>query len=159
MLRHALALALLALPAAAHVTVQPAEAPANSYARIAFTVPHGCAGAATTAIEVTLPEGVASARPMPKPGWTLATEARPLARPVAGPHGLIREAPASIAWRGGPLPDAHYEEFVMQIRTPDRPGETLRFPIAQLCEGGARHDWTGEAGSRQPAATLALVSR
>ncbi len=156
MLRQTLALLLLAAPAAAHVTLQPPEAPANAFARITFAVPHGCAGAATVAIEVTLPEGVSAARPMPKPGWEIATELRPLARPVAGPHGLIREAPASIAWRGGPLPDAHYEEFVMLVRTPDRPGETLRFAVAQLCEGGARADWSGEAGSRLPAATLVL---
>lgn len=159
MLRQTLALLLLAAPAAAHVTIQPAEAPANAFARIAFAVQHGCAGAATTAIEVTLPDDVAGARPMPKPGWELATEVRTLARPLAGPHGLIREAPASVAWRGGRLADAHYEEFVMLVRTPDRPGETLRFAVAQLCEGGARHDWAGEAGSRQPAATLRLVAR
>ncbi len=119
-------------------------------------MPHGCAGAATLAIEVTLPEGVAAARPMPKPGWEITTDIRPLARPMPGPHGLVREAPAAIAWRGGRLPDAHYEEFVMLVRTPDRAGEVLRFAVSQLCEGGARADWSGEAGSRQPAATLAL---
>lgn len=159
MLRQSLALLLLAAPAAAHVTIQPAEAPANGFARLAFAVPHGCAGAATSAIEVTLPEEVAAARPMPKPGWEVVTELRPLARPVAGPHGLIREAPASVAWRGGRLADAHYEEFVMLVRTPDRPGETLRFAVVQLCEGGARADWSGDAGSRQPAATLRLAAR
>ncbi|WP_207537332.1 YcnI family copper-binding membrane protein [Sabulicella rubraurantiaca] len=150
-------LGFAALPAAAHVTVQPPEVPAQSYARIAFAVPHGCAGQPTTAIEVTLPEDVPSARPMPKPGWETAIETRPLARPVPTAHGLVREAPATIAWRGGPLSDAYYEEFVMMIRTPDRSGEVLRFAVAKICTGGIRHDWSGEAGSRQPAATLRLV--
>ncbi|MCW8087120.1 YcnI family copper-binding membrane protein [Sabulicella glaciei] len=157
-----LILALLgfaALPAAAHVTVQPAEAPTQSYARIAFAVPHGCAGQPTTAIEVTLPEGVASARPMPKLGWEIAIETRALARPVPTGHGLVREAPATISWRGSPLPDDHYEEFVMTIRTPDLAGQALRFAVAQICAGGGRQDWSGEAGSPHPAPALQLVPR
>lgn len=97
-------LGFAALPAAAHVTVQPAEAPNRSYARIAFAVPHGCAGQPTTTIEVALPKEVASARPMPKPGWEIAIETRPLTRPVPTAHGLVREAPATNSWRGGPLP-------------------------------------------------------
>ncbi|MBY0338195.1 MAG: YcnI family protein [Acetobacteraceae bacterium] len=160
-----LAAALLAAPPAlAHVTLDPAEAAANASVRVAFRVPHGCAGAATTAIEVTLPEGVTMARPMPKPGWTLEVDIRPLARPFPGPHGLIRESPAAVAWRGGPLADAHYDEFVMILRTPDRPAETLHFPVMQRCEGGASHAWTEVADAanprpRSPAATLRLAPR
>ncbi|MCX7371642.1 MAG: YcnI family protein [Alphaproteobacteria bacterium] len=163
-MKRILALMLVAaLPAAAHVTIDPPEAPANSFARIALRVPHGCAGNATTAIEVTLPEGVTMARPQPRPGWQIAVEMRALARPQASEHGLVRQSPAAIAWRGGPLPDAHYEEFVMMIRTPDRPGETLLFPVAQLCENDTRHDWVEPPGAtprpRQPAATLRLAPR
>lgn len=161
-----LILLLLALtgPAAAHVTIAPAEVEANSHSRIAFRVGHGCAGAATTAIEVALPEGVSMARPMPKPGWEIAIETRALARPVASAHGLTREAPSSIAWRGGPLPDAHYEEFVLLIRTPDTAGATLIFPVIQRCEGGAQHAWTELPTAevprpRSPAATLRLGGR
>jgi uncharacterized protein YcnI len=163
-MKRLVALLLAATPAAAHVTLDPGEAPANSFARIAFRVPHGCQGAATTAIEVTLPEGVTMARPMPKPGWALEVEVRPLARPFPGPHGLLRESPAAIAWRGGPLADAHYDEFVMMVRTPDRPGETLRFPVMQRCEGGASHAWTESPTPenprpRSPAAEMRLAPR
>lgn len=157
MRRFALLLALATSPAAAHVTVLPPEAPANAFARIAFAVPHGCAGQATTAIEVTIPEGIGVVRPMPKPGWELSTTMRALERPVPTGHGLAREAPGFVAWRGGPLAAAHYDEFVVLIRTPDRPGDVLAFAVAQLCENGARHDWAGEAGARQPAATLRLL--
>lgn len=150
-MKHVLALLLVAaMPAAAHVVIDPAEVAANSYARVAFRVGHGCAGAATTAIEVNLPEGVTIARPMPKTGWTIAIETRALQRPVAGGHGLVREGPASIAWRGGPLPDAHYEEFVMMIRAPDTVGTALAFPVMQLCEGGAQHAWMEIADAAQP---------
>ena len=158
-------LALLAAwPAAAHVTLHPAEAPAGAYQRLSFQVGHGCAGAATTAIEVTLPEGVTTARPMPKPGWNLAIETRRIERPMVGAPGPVREAPASISWRGGPLADAHYEEFVMLIRTPDQPGETLAFPVIQRCEQGRQNAWTELADAanprpRQPATLLRLAPR
>ena len=162
-MRHNLALALLAVPAGAHVVIAPAEAPAANYTRIAFMVGHGCAGAATTAIEVTLPESVVLARPAPKPGWTIAIEMRDITRPIPTEHGLVRQAPAAVSWSGGSLPDAHYEEFVMLIRTPAQPGTTLAFPVAQLCEGGARHDWVEPPAEgtrlRSPAPTLRLGGR
>lgn len=154
----------LAIPAAAHVTIDPPEVPANGFSRIALRVPHGCAGAATNAIEVALPEGITMARPMPKPGWDIAIEMRPLERPQPSAHGLVREAPGAIAWRGGPLPDAHYEEFVLMIRTPDRPGTILAFPVIQRCVDGASHAWTELADPanprpRSPAALLRLAPR
>lgn len=166
MTRMTLAAALLlalAAPAAAHVSIDPPQAGPNATQRVALRVPHGCAGQPTTAIEVTLPAGITTARPMPKSGWELAIEMRALDRPVAGGHGLVREAPSRITWAGGNLPDRHYEEFVMLIRTPDLPGETLAFPVAQLCAGGARHDWvelpTAETPRpRSPAAMLRLRS-
>lgn len=157
------ALALLAAPAQAHVVIAPAEAPAGSYARIAFMVGHGCAGAATTAIEVSLPEGLSAARPQPKTGWTIAVENRAVERPIPTEHGLVRQAPAAISWTGGPLPDQHYEEFVMLIATPNRPGTTLIFPVIQRCEGGAQHAWVEVppegTRARSPAAMLRLGAR
>ncbi len=157
------ALALLALPATAHVVITPAEAPAGSYTRIAFMVGHGCAGAATTAIEVTLPEGLSTARPQPKLGWTIGVQMRAIERPIPTEHGLVREGPATISWSGGPLPDQHYEEFVMLIATPNRPGTTLVFPVIQRCEGGAQNAWVELPAEgtrpRSPAATLRLGAR
>ncbi len=154
---------LLAVPAGAHVVITPAEAPAGASARIAFMVGHGCAGAATTAIEVGLPEGLSTARPMPKPGWTIAVEMRSVQRPIPTEHGLLRQAPATIAWSGGLLPDQHYEEFVMLVATPNRPGETLVFPVIQRCEGGGQHAWVEVPAEgqrpRSPAATLRLGAR
>lgn len=159
----AVTLAFLAPPVMAHVSIAPAHAPANTYLRVALQVPHGCAGAATTAIEVTLPEGVTVARPMPKPGWSIAIALRPIERPLPTEHGLVRQAPAAIAWSDGVLADAHYDEFVMQIRTPARSGP-LAFPVIQRCEGGAVHAWTelpteATPRPRSPAPTLTLGER
>jgi uncharacterized protein YcnI len=130
--------ALLAAPLAhAHITVAPATAPAGAYQTLVFKVGHGCAGSATTGITVQLPEGV-TAKPMPKPGWTIAL------------------APREINWRGGPLPDAYYDEFTLQARLPDTPGR-LVFKVGQQCEKG-RMDWADVTPeSKTPAPVLEVT--
>lgn len=130
--------ALLAAPLAhAHITVAPASAPAGAYQTLVFKVGHGCAGSATTGITVQLPEGV-NAKPMPKPGWTIAL------------------APREISWRGGPLPDAYYDEFTIQAKLPDAPGR-LVFKVGQQCEKG-RTDWADvNPESKTPAPVLEVT--
>ncbi|WP_431271336.1 YcnI family protein [Dankookia sp. P2] len=139
--------ALCALPAAAHVTLDPTSAPAGSYVRAALRVPHGCAGAATTRVTLDLPEGIYSAKPMPKPGWRLTIERRRLPQAVRSPHGMdMEEEVGRITWEGGPLPDEQYEEFVVMLQAPNEPGGTLYLPVRQGCEGGK-----SDIGRRSPA--------
>ena len=160
---------LAAVPAAAHVTLDLAEAPADSYVRVAIRVPHGCSGAATTAIRLQVPPGLRGVKPAPKPGWTLAivpgeAGAAPAAPgAAAGDHG---EGPTvkEVAWRGGPLPDGQFDEFLLLFRTPAAPGETLWFPFVQECEGGAVARWIerpqpGQPRPARPAWALRLVPK
>jgi uncharacterized protein YcnI len=146
--RAAMALGLLAAagPAAAHISLENQQAPANSIDRAVFRVPHGCGEAATTRITVRLPEGFIQARPMPKPGWTLRVTYRGEA---PSGHGAIADA-AEIVREGGSLPNAHYDEFVIRMRLPDRRGELVYIPVIQDCEGGASTGWVQipEAGRR-----------
>jgi uncharacterized protein YcnI len=158
----AAAMALAAMPASAHVTLDPGQVSAGTTARIAFRVPHGCDGAATTRLVIRLPEGVTQARPMPKAGWTLRIT--PRSEAPAG-HGAVPDA-AEIAWEGGRLEDAHYDEFVMRLRLPDRPGEPLHIAAIQECEGGRVSAWADipEAGRRvsdyrHPAPAIRLLPR
>jgi uncharacterized protein YcnI len=156
------AAALAAAPAAAHVTLEAGQALAGSTHRATFRVPHGCDGAAMTRLIVRLPEGVTQARPMPKAGWTIRIT--PRGEAPSG-HGAIPDA-AEIAWEGGPLPDAHYDEFVIRLRLPDRPGELLYIPVVQECEGGRSAAWVEipEPGRRvsdyrYPAPAIRLTPR
>lgn len=161
----AMALGLLATaPAAAHVTLEVQQAPANAIYRATFRVPHGCDGAATTRVTVRLPEGVTDARPMPKPGWRLVTTPRQDAPAPAG-HGAAPQL-AEVSWEGGRLEDAHYDEFVIRLRLPDRPGELFYIPVVQDCEGGKIAAWVEipEPGRRvtdyrMPAPALRLLPR
>ncbi|WP_198119185.1 YcnI family copper-binding membrane protein [Massilia rhizosphaerae] len=148
--------ALCAAPLAhAHITVAPASAPAGAYQTLVFKVGHGCDGSATTAITVSLPEGV-TAKPMPKPGWTLDLVEGKLATPLQAHGKTVTRAVREITWRGGPLPDAYYDEFTVQAKLPDAPGR-YAFKVGQQCEKG-RVDWVDAVpGSKTPAPVLEVV--
>lgn len=136
-------LALIPALARAHTVADPNEGAAGAYQRTAFRVSHGCKGSPTVAVTIRLPESIVAARPMPKPGWTLTVKMRPLDPPIDGGHGTkIHEAPSEVTWRGGPLDHAHFDEFVLLMRLPNKEGETLYFPTIQTCEKG-EHAWIG----------------
>ncbi|MPZ59498.1 MAG: DUF1775 domain-containing protein [Rhizobiales bacterium] len=132
---------LLAGNAAAHVTANPNEAAADSFFRAFLRVPHGCEGSSTVALRVKIPEGLISVKPQMKPGWTIEIKMRKLDQPIDAGHGrMITETVDEVAWRGGPLPDAYFDEFGLSMKLPAKPGETLYFPTVQECERGV-HRW------------------
>lgn len=145
--------------AEAHASFQQRKAPANSYFTAELLIPHGCEGKPTTTIDLALPENVLVARPEEKAGWTIDIVKKPLDKPVDGPHGKkITDRIAHIIWRGGSLPDAHYQSFGLIIRTPDLPpGSTLAFPVIQHC-ADIHLDWTALPGNPkgEPAPTLVI---
>jgi uncharacterized protein YcnI len=135
--------ALLIAPhlAAAHVYLETAEAPANGSYKAVLRVPHGCEGKPTTALRVRIPEGVIAVKPMPKPGWELATVKAKYARPYEYFDSELTEGVKEINWSGGELPDDFYDEFVFLGRLTDfQPGTVLHFPTVQECAGGV-HRW------------------
>jgi len=174
-------LALLTGPASAHVTLDRAELPADSSVRVALRVTHGCGGAATTGLRVRIPPELRGARPMPHAGWALAIGGVAAGHGDHAGHGNhtshaehgAAAAPAApttgeIAWTGGRLDNAFYDEFVLLVRPPAEPGAVIRFPVVQECEGGAVARWTeaaSPAGSRReggepgPAPVARIVAR
>ena len=60
--------------AKAHVVLESKQAPASSTYKAVLQVGHGCEGSPTKSIRVQIPEGVIAVKPMPKPGWELATK-------------------------------------------------------------------------------------
>jgi uncharacterized protein YcnI len=114
----ALAMATIVPASQAHVTLDQATGLAGTYQKLAFRVGHGCDGSATTGLTVSLPEGANAAKPMPKQGWKID---------IAN-SGNLHE----ISWQGGSLPDAYFDEFVMQVKLPETPGK-LYFRVVQQC--------------------------
>jgi uncharacterized protein YcnI len=126
----------------AHIVLAEREAPAGSYYKAVFQVPHGCAGEATTALQVDLPEGIVIAKPAPSPGWHLTIAREPLSHPVTNEGHRLMERVKSVRWEGGPLPDDEFEEFTIMVRLPADVGR-IAFPVVQVCTA-SKVEWVQE---------------
>lgn len=154
--------------ASAHVTLETPQAPVGASYKAVMRVPHGCEGAATTAIRVRIPEGVIAIKPMPKPGWQLNTVSRKYSRPFTLRGAKVSEGVTEIAWSGGKLADAHYDEFVFTTVLAEEleAGRTIYFPVVQECETGI-HRWIEipkeggdqDEGGAEPAPGLRLLPK
>jgi uncharacterized protein YcnI len=152
--------------ASAHVMLETREAPVGASYKAVLRVPHGCDGAATTSIRVRIPEGIVAVKPMPKPGWTLDVVTGAYPKPFTVRGGKVTKGVTEIAWSGGKLPDAYYDEFVFASAIGDEleAGQTIYFPVVQTCEKGvhrwieiptaATHSGHGEDGSPAPGLKL-----
>ena len=99
------AVCLLSAPAEAHVTLEQSSARADTTYKAVLRIPHGCDGAATTAVRVLIPEGLIAVKPMPKAGWTLTTRRGPYAKDYAYFGKPMSEGVVEITWSGGQLAD------------------------------------------------------
>jgi len=155
--------AAFATPAFAHITLETVSAPVGAAYKAVLRVPHGCNGAATTAITLKVPEGFISAKPMPKPGWTLDIKAGDYAQSYSLYGAEVKSGAIEISWSGGNLPDDEYDEFVLRgtLAQSLKPGDTLYFPVIQTC-GSAEEDWIaipveGRPEPKTPAPGLVLA--
>ena len=151
----------LTAPAFAHVSLAVPAAAAGSTYKAVLQVPHGCDGAATTAIKVRIPEGYFNVKPMPKAGWTVETTKGAYERPYEQHGSTITEGVTTITWSGGELPDDFYDEFVFRgTLAADLPeGTILTFPTVQIC-GAAEEAWidaTGDSDAQMPAPALTVT--
>jgi periplasmic copper chaperone A len=161
----AIAIALVALPARAHVTLDRNEAPADSFFNAMVNVPHGCEGSPTLKVRVRIPEGVIGVKPQPKAGWELTIRKEKLAQPRVDSHGrTITEVVAEVTWTGKLL-DENFEQFGLHMRLPNKPNETIYFPTVQECETGV-HRWIeipaagkSRGDYKEPAPFLRLTPR
>lgn len=162
----ALLLLLTSFHAHAHVTLESTRASADSYYKATLRASHGCKGSPTVKLRVRIPEGVTGVKPQPKSGWKLEINKVKLPAPLDIGHGVkITETVSEVAWSGGSLPDEHFDEFMMMMKLPDRPGTTLYFPVVQECTEGV-HRWIempaqGKSAHdlKEPAPALRLIPK
>jgi uncharacterized protein YcnI len=161
---------LVSSAAFAHITLEHQQASVGSSYKAVLRVPHGCEGSTTTAIRVRIPEGFVGVKPMPKPGWKLDVSSGRYPQPGSLRGAKVSEGVTQVDWSGGKLPDAYYDEFVLNGYLSDdlSPGQTMYFRIVQECEKGVNrwieipsgppsHDDQGEQS--HPAAGLKLLPR
>ncbi|ANN67749.1 YcnI family protein [Bordetella bronchialis] len=131
--------ALLAVAGAAHahVTIETREAPAGSYYKAVFRVPHGCDGSDTRKLRIRIPDGVIGVKPQPKPGWQLDIVQGRYDKAYTLHGARVDQGVKELAWTGD-LPDAYYDEFVFQAYLADDlpAGQPVYFPVVQECAKG-----------------------
>lgn len=129
----------LAPPAFAHIVLAEPEATAGSYYAGFFRVGHGCGPSPTLSIRITIPEGILTARPQAKPGWTVSIDRETLAEPIPSEYGAIAERVVAVTWTGELLAD-QFDQFGLLMKLPAHTGP-LYFAVLQTCAEGAR-SWT-----------------
>jgi periplasmic copper chaperone A len=160
--RTTIALALgaaLLLPAAAqaHVTVQPNTAPAGGFVRLDVRVPNERDDAATTRVQLQLPDGFAEASYEPVPGWTVKVRKAKLAQPVKTDDGEVTEGVKDITWTSKQgIPPGAFQDFGLSVQVPGKAGDTLTFKALQTYSNGEVVRWIGDGGSDNPAPTVAV---
>jgi|HigsolmetaAR202D_1030399.scaffolds.fasta_scaffold07493_7 uncharacterized protein YcnI len=123
--------------AQAHPGITPSEIPADGYARIEMSIPHGCGESPTTKVTVRLPDEVVSATPQVVPGWRISTKEGPLAAPYEDHGEKVTRGVREVTWTGGPLDAHHMQVFGMSIRlVGGKPGTSIPFKVLQKCKEG-----------------------
>ena len=157
------ALAALAAPVAAqgHVTLQPKQAPADSYTRMAVRVPNEEDAAATTKVVVQMPPGFAGALYERVAGWRTAVATRKLVTPVKTPDGELTEEVARITFTatGRGIAPGQFQDFGLSLHLPDKPaGTKLTFKALQTYSGGKVVRWIGAPETDRPAPQVTLTA-
>lgn len=126
------------LPASAHVVASASSTAAGSYSLVTFSFSHGCDGAATTQLEIQIPEAIEVVRPAMHAGWTIErTFDDTAATPVAGAESAHGRVSTVVFTAKEAIPDGYYDAVAIQVQLPEGAvGETLYFPTIQTCETG-----------------------
>jgi uncharacterized protein YcnI len=159
--------AALAVPAAAsaHVTLNPREATAGSFAVLTVRVPNERDDKGTVKVDLRLPHGFYFLSYKKVAGWKVKLTKTKLDQPVDLGEGLkVEREITRIVWTGNPKkggiirPD-QFEEFPLSVRVPDgNPGDQLAFGAIQTYRGGEKVRWTGAPDSDTPGPRVTLTA-
>lgn len=159
------AVLLAAVPAFAHVTVQPNSAPKGSYSTVAFKVPNEEDSASTVKLEVNLPADhpIASVSIQPVPGWTAQITKSKLTTPLKTDDGTVTEAVTKITWSGGKIAPGQFQQFPVSFGPLPDDADALSFKALQTYSNGDIVRWidlaqAGQPEPDHPAPTLKLTA-
>lgn len=131
--------------ASAHVTVNPSDAAAGSYAKLTFRVPTESDTASTVSVQVSLPTDhpFASVSLQPVPGWTATTKTTTFDPPLKTGKFNLTDAVSSITWTaddGVGVKPGQFQEFSISVGpVPDV--TSLTFPATQTYSDGSVVNW------------------
>lgn len=132
-----------AVTADAHITLEQGQALSGKAYKAVLRVGHGCEGKATIKIRVKIPEGLLSAKPMPKSGWSVEKVNGAYEKSYDLYGKPVKEGVDEITWSGGTLADDEYDEFVFRATVAKEisPGSRIYVPVVQECTEGAIERW------------------
>jgi uncharacterized protein YcnI len=160
------AVALIAFPAGAHVSITPSSAPKSGDEVLSFNVPNEEDNANTVKVEVIVPTKypIASIDTKPMYGWTTSVEKTRLAKPVQTDNGEVSEAVSSITWTAsaGGLNPGEFDLFTISAGPLPTKPNSLTFKTIQTYSNGDVVSWIqqtvkGAPEPEHPAPTLKLA--
>ena len=152
----------LAPAAAAHVTLQPPEAPAGGFTRLDVRVPNERDNASTTKVVVQMPPGFLSVSTEPVPGWDIELTMRQLDEPVEQFGEQVNEEVGRITFtadgEASAIKPGQFQDFGLSLAVPEgRPGTMLTFKALQTYSNGEVVRWIGPPDSEEPAPQVELT--
>lgn len=123
---------ILAVPtaASAHVGVSPDRIPAGQSTLLTFSFSHGCEDSPTTALHVTMPEGIGGAWPTFDTDWSADIEKTAGGAVSAVTFTAVRPVPHDLRGMVG-----------LTVITDKHAADQLVFPVEQRCVTGT-NEWT-----------------
>jgi uncharacterized protein YcnI len=154
---------VLAPAAAAHVTLQPPEAPAGGFTRFDVRVPNERDNASTTKVVVQMPPGFLSVNYEPVPGWNVELTMRDLDEPVEQFGEQVTEEVGRITFtadgEASAIKPGQFQDFGLSGGVPEgRPGSMLTFKALQTYSNGEVVRWIGPPDSEEPAPQVELTA-
>jgi len=150
------------LSASAHVTVDPGQAAAGSYAVITVKVPNESETASTSRVELSLPTDTpfTSVRYVPVAGWSAELVRTTLPEPVEVGEATITEAVTSVIWTadaGSEIADGELQLFPISVGPVPDTG-SISLPADQSYTDGSVVSWNEEGEDAEHPAPVLYVN-
>ena len=117
------------IAASAHVGVSPDAVEPEGSAVLTFSFTHGCEDSPTTALRITMPDGLTSVSPTVDGAWDIVVE--------RADNGLVSAVTYTATT---PVPSELRGAASMAVRLGEDAPATLAFPVEQQCETGV-NEW------------------
>lgn len=143
---------ITALPAFAHVTVDPASAPKGGEITLGFRVPNEESNAAVNKIQIYFPTDhpILGVDPETAPGWHDTISTAHLTKAIQTDDGPITEYVNEVTWSGGSIPVRHFQEFYVLAQDLPTDTDQLVFKALQTYADGNIVRWIDPVTAGHP---------
>ncbi|HTD51238.1 MAG TPA: YcnI family protein [Acidimicrobiia bacterium] len=153
-----------AVPAAAHVTIDPSSAPKGSTGTLSFLAPNEDPTAKMTELQVAFPTPpqtpIATVTVEAKPGWTVQVTTTKLTTPIVTDDGTINDIVSIVDWKAKTVADGvaaqQFGEFTVDADGLPKNENEVVFKAIQIYSDGKKVRWIDPVTSNGPNPTPIL---